>query len=232
MYKEDFALVYNKEWAFFSESLVPKILGVTNNRKSVLDLGCGTGNFLQKLEPYFEFLMGIDISIDMIKLAKKNCKKAKFEVENVTNFQINHKFDLITCNFDMINHLQQLKDWQEVFERAYNHLNDDGVFVFDFNTIFKMTTFDYTEHTNQTENYNFKSNKTKLSDNQVRLKIDTYDKLDNKVAEIEVVETYFEEEQILKCLKKAGFKKVKLLDYDFKKPLDYNVTRLFAVCKK
>ena len=71
----DFASVYDtfmdetpyEEWADFLHGLLTED-GIEEGL--VLDLGCGTGNFLKKLEKRFEKLVGIDISKDMIEVAK------------------------------------------------------------------------------------------------------------------------------------------------------------------
>ena len=62
MYNKDFAEIYNQEWTQFSETLADSVLKLSCNLNSVLDLGCGTGNFLKKLEKKFNKLIGIDIS--------------------------------------------------------------------------------------------------------------------------------------------------------------------------
>ena len=74
MYNKDFAIIYNKEWSKFSETMAENVLKITPCRDSVLDLGCGTGNFLKRLEKHFKRTVGIDISENMIAIARKNCK--------------------------------------------------------------------------------------------------------------------------------------------------------------
>ncbi|MFA6306678.1 MAG: class I SAM-dependent methyltransferase [Patescibacteria group bacterium] len=109
------------------------IIGKTKGSR-MLDLGCGTGNLLKyyssKNETY-----GIDGSPEMIKIAEAKDKNTYYSVGDIRNFKNNKKFDLITCTFDVINHLPTLKDWERLFKMAAACLSAGGIFIFDFNTI-------------------------------------------------------------------------------------------------
>lgn len=100
----------------------------------VLDLGCGTGTLL-KYYSAKNGTYGIDGSPEMIKIAKTKDKKTYYSVGVIKNFKINKKFDIITCTFDTINHLSTLKEWGQLFKAVNAHLANDGIFIFDFNTI-------------------------------------------------------------------------------------------------
>ncbi|MDP2709477.1 MAG: class I SAM-dependent methyltransferase [bacterium] len=100
----------------------------------MLDLGCGTGTLLKyyssKNETY-----GVDGSPEMIKIAKTKDKNTFYSIGDIKNFKINNKFNIITCAFDTINHLPALKDWERLFKIVTANLSDNGMFIFDFNTI-------------------------------------------------------------------------------------------------
>lgn len=232
MYNKSFAKIYNKLWCGFSETLADNILKLNIKKKSLLDLGCGTGNFLKKLEKEFDYCAGIDISPDMIAIAKENCSKSVLEVKSVTDFSFDKKFDLITCNFDMINHLPSLSDWEKTFTLVFNHLEDGGIFIFDFNTAFKLNNLDFLEHNWKKENYTLMEKDTKLYKNHIKMHYEITNNLTQEKAIVDEVESFFEEKEILKALHNAGFKNVKFTDMNFNEVNDYNVGRLFAVCKK
>jgi ubiquinone/menaquinone biosynthesis C-methylase UbiE len=231
MYNKDFAKIYNTEWAGFSESLAEKILALTTNRRSVLDLGCGTGNFLRKLEKSFERTVGLDLSADMLEIAKQNCPKTKFVLASIDNFNIDEKFDLITCNYDTINHLKNLKEWQNMFDCVYKHLNQNGVFVFDFNTIFKMKQI-YPNPITETEKYIIKSVNKVVDKNHLNMKMEIFDKANNLLAKVDQTESLYNETSIKNALKKSGFESTKFLNSKFLPLENFDVFRIFAVCKK
>lgn len=75
---------------------------VTQINASVLEIGCGPGNITKYLLTKRNDLkiMGIDISENMIELAKKNNPLAKFELMDCREIEkLNKKFDAIVCGF-------------------------------------------------------------------------------------------------------------------------------------
>jgi len=83
----------------------------------VLDVGCGTGHFLARLEKEFGIKgTGIDFSSNSIKLAKKREKKnLKFFITEAEELGFKNKsFDYVFC-FDVLEHIEnQNKALQEM----------------------------------------------------------------------------------------------------------------------
>ena len=48
-------------------------LGLPRHRHSALDFGCGIGRLTQALSGYFDYVLGIDISVEMVRRAQKHC---------------------------------------------------------------------------------------------------------------------------------------------------------------
>jgi len=70
-----------------------------NEIKSVLDIGCGSGVYLQQIGKLNAKITGIDLSDDMIKLSKKRLIKDNINYENLIvdsylNYNFQEKFDL------------------------------------------------------------------------------------------------------------------------------------------
>lgn len=114
-----------------------KILRYNKNAGSILELGCGTGNNLQKLRKDFK-VSGTDISKEMLKIAKNKVKGCSFYLQDIRDFDLMQKFDVIVCLYDTINHLLLLNEWKKLFRNAATHLNEKGLFIFDINTIVKL----------------------------------------------------------------------------------------------
>ena len=60
---------------------------------SVLEIGCGTGEFLARLNGSVK--MGIDLSPGMIELARQNHPDIEFQVGDLEDLKINRVFDYI-----------------------------------------------------------------------------------------------------------------------------------------
>ena len=105
--------------------------------KTILELACGTGSILQHFSKRYG-VYGLDLSSGMLSLARNKVPSGKFSQQDMTKFKLKEKFDVILCVFDSINHLLKFSDWQKVFKRAYEHLNEGGVLIFDMNTHVKL----------------------------------------------------------------------------------------------
>jgi len=90
----------------------------------ILDIACGTGKFLKKLQKTSKKqlkLFGIDSSENMIKQAKRKPRTIKYEVANVEKLPYrNNKFDIITCS------------------HAFHHFQDKQLAVHEMNRVLKQ----------------------------------------------------------------------------------------------
>lgn len=113
------------------------------NMNNYLDLACGTGNMTEKLAKNFKKIWAIDLSSDMLMEAEEKLRlqniKANFVCQDISNLNLNRKFDLITCCLDSTNYILYDDDIKNYFSGVYNLLNDNGIFVFDINSYYKLT---------------------------------------------------------------------------------------------
>ena len=103
---------------------------------SLLDIGCGRGEFLEKLYrvyPTKEFL-GIDLSSTMVNIAKSRGVNAKC----LSIDEIDRSFDIITAVFDMINYLEFDK-LAPFLKSVENRLNSGGYFICDINSYYAFS---------------------------------------------------------------------------------------------
>ncbi len=119
------------------EYILKKISRYNNNAESILELGCGTGKNLENLQSRFE-ITGIDISGEMLKIAKKKIPGGKFYPGDIRAFDLGKKFDVIICMYDTVNHLILFNEWKKLFRNVNEHLSENGIFIFDVNTIYKL----------------------------------------------------------------------------------------------
>jgi ubiquinone/menaquinone biosynthesis C-methylase UbiE len=85
------------------------ILGYVKPGKRLIDVGCGTGEFLVQLRDRFESLVGIDVNSDSIEFASEKVERFKrisvYDGE-LQSFQFpNEHFDTCLC-LDVLEHVQ------------------------------------------------------------------------------------------------------------------------------
>ena len=110
----------------------------------ILDLACGSGTLAISLANDGYKVSGLDLSKEIIEVAKEkmitNHVEIDFSVKDMTNFNYDEKFDVITCFFDSVNFLTK-DEVKMMFNSVYNNLNDGGYFIFDLFTYSKMKEF-------------------------------------------------------------------------------------------
>lgn len=139
------ALVYDqlngsinyREWADFIE----RQLALFSNKetKSLLDLACGTGAMTVELARRGYDMTGIDLSEDMLAVARRKCDGEHFRhsvlllCQNMTEFELYGTVDGVVCCLDSINYLTKTESVKRTFSHVHNYLNPDGLFIFDMN---------------------------------------------------------------------------------------------------
>jgi SAM-dependent methyltransferase len=61
----------------------------------------------------------------MLNKAKKILPEEVLIQGDMTDFDLEEKFDIVLCNYNSICHLTDFSDWKKFFKQAYNHLNKD-----------------------------------------------------------------------------------------------------------
>jgi len=96
---------------------------------SFLDLGCGTGG-LTRIFPA-KNKVGMDKSPQMLEIAQKNDPETEYILADITNFQLNRKFDLIISTHDTLNYIIDPDSAELLFSNIYDHLHPNGLFFGD-----------------------------------------------------------------------------------------------------
>ncbi|MGL4873306.1 MAG: class I SAM-dependent DNA methyltransferase [Clostridium sp.] len=112
-------------------------------KKMYLDLACGTGNVSIEVARGFKESFAVDLSEEMLREAFEKFKKEKIKSrivrQDMTELTLNKKFNLITCVLDSTNYITEEEGIEKYFKSVYNHLEDDGIFIFDINSYYKLS---------------------------------------------------------------------------------------------
>ncbi|EKI9416047.1 methyltransferase domain-containing protein [Salmonella enterica] len=123
------ASFYQKAWVSVTNMFGEEIINKLNLRdKFILDVATGTGNMIPLLhakKPYC--IKAIDISENMINIARKKYPIIDFYVADITNLPFNdNSFDLVISNFGV----QHFYNIEQSFSEISRILKPDGIFSF------------------------------------------------------------------------------------------------------
>lgn len=205
------------------------------DRNDYLDLACGTGNVTKIMSDYFINNWAVDMSEDMLSEAetklRKPGKNLKLICQDITKLNLNRKFDLITCCLDSTNYIVNEKDLLSYFEGVRKHLRNNGIFIFDINSDYKLRnilgnntyTYDSDDCTYIWDNY--------FEDHVVYMDIiffvrenDRYKRFDEQHCERAYSEKVIEDN-----LESAGLKVLKKMDNYTEKTIDKETERITYV---
>jgi len=142
LYRE-FALLYTKgpypEYSRRVAELLPRVLERFGLKpKRVLDLACGEGTFAVELAKRGYQVTGVDLSPEMLSLAREKAKEAGVEVrfveQDMRDLKLDERFDLVTCWYDSLNYLLEHDELVKTFHNVARVLSPGGLFIFDMNT--------------------------------------------------------------------------------------------------
>ena len=109
------------------------------NPGTVLDLGCGTGEFLVKFLKDGFTCIGVDISEVMLEIARDKTKESP-DIElyqgDIRKFRTEKPAEYIVCNFDTVNYFDKFNDLEDFLDCSYENLTEifdemfeNGVFL-------------------------------------------------------------------------------------------------------
>ncbi|MBI9072798.1 MAG: class I SAM-dependent methyltransferase [Melioribacteraceae bacterium] len=102
----------------------------TIKNSGVLDLGCGTGLYLNELSNDVAKAAGIDLDEEMIKVASSKSVKAEFKVLNILDIEkVEGKFDLIYSIGNVLSYLDH-QNFELLTEKISSKLNENGKWIF------------------------------------------------------------------------------------------------------
>ncbi len=104
--------------------------------RTLLDMGCGTGKHAEHFCDKGYIVHGIDMSASMLKVAEQRRvdkeDRLSFSQSNIIEFNLDKRFDVVVSLFHVMSYQNSNKNLIKAFEVVKTHLNDGGIFIFDF----------------------------------------------------------------------------------------------------
>ncbi len=114
---------YEKE-ALRIKKLIAKYKKSKGNE--LLDVACGTGHHLEHLKEDFS-CTGVDINEEILNVARKNVEGVVFKRADMITFNLDKKFDVITCLFSSIGYVKTYSNLRRTIRNLAKHLRTGGV---------------------------------------------------------------------------------------------------------
>jgi SAM-dependent methyltransferase len=110
-------------------------------RNLVVDLGCGTGKFTRLLAEKGYDVIGVDNSAEMLAIAAAKTKEEELDglylLQDMRELDLYSTVGTVVSVCDSLNYMVTDEDLLTVFHRVNTYLYPGGIFIFDFNTVYK-----------------------------------------------------------------------------------------------
>ncbi|WP_373036727.1 cyclopropane-fatty-acyl-phospholipid synthase family protein [Sulfurimonas sp.] len=164
--------------------------------KTLLDVGCGRGGFMQRMISDGVKCKGVDLSSVMVE----ECKAAGLDAECIDVADVQGSYDAVVAIFDVLNFMD--KDALTKFlEAVASKLNDDGIFIADINTLYGFS--DVAEGTMSAENdKEFLVVDAEFANDELHTQFTLFEKIDDKyVKHQDTIIQYFHKIKFFQNLK-------------------------------
>lgn len=112
-----------------------------SERNLVLDLGCGTGTLTEMMEAKGYDMIGVDNSQEMLSIAMEkraaNGSATLYLLQDMRELELYSTVGTVISVCDSVNYLLEEEDILQTFKLVNNYLYPGGIFIFDFNTVYK-----------------------------------------------------------------------------------------------
>lgn len=217
-------------------------------QNTILDLGCGTGTLTQLLAAQGYDMIGIDNAQEMLQIAIEKRDSAGLDIlyllQDMRTFELYGTVGAVISVCDSVNYLLEEEEIVQTFRLVNNYLFPQGLFIFDFNTIYKYAQVigDATIAENREEcsfiwdNYYHEEEQI----NEYDLTVFVKEPADMEQADHALYRRFqethyqrgYELEQMKDCLRRAGMVFVEAVDADTHEAVNDVSERIYVVARK
>ena len=217
-------------------------------QNTILDLGCGTGTLTQLLAAQGYDMIGIDNAQEMLQIAIEKRDSAGLDIlyllQDMRTFELYGTVGAVISVCDSVNYLLEEEEIVQTFRLVNNYLYPQGLFIFDFNTVYKYAQVigDATIAENREEcsfiwdNYYHEEEQI----NEYDLTVFVKEPADMEQADHALYRRFqethyqrgYELEQMKDCLRRAGMVFVEAVDADTHEAVNDVSERIYVVARK
>ena len=98
-------------------------------KKTILELGCGSGRLSRALSARGHKVTGLDISAEMLARAQARDTATTYIQGDMTRFSFHKRFDAIIIPYNTLNLLAEPGKVEQCLQRTRDHLREDGLLL-------------------------------------------------------------------------------------------------------
>ncbi len=212
-------------------------------RNTILDIGCGTGTLTELLARQGYDMIGIDNSSEMLQIAMEKRAQSGLDIlyllQDMRELELYGTVGAAVSVCDSINYLLEEEEIVQTFRLVNNYLYPHGIFIFDFNTVYKYEKLigDTTIAENRDEcsfiweNYYHEAEEINEYDLTIFVREDKKNGIFRRFQETHYQRGY-RLEQILACVERAGLQFVEAVDADTHGEVTDESGRIYVAARK
>ena len=215
---------------------------LSQERNTILDLGCGTGTLTELMAKKGYDMIGVDNAPEMLQIAMEKREASGLDIlyllQDMRELELYGTVGAAISVCDSVNYLLEEEDIVDTFRLVNDYLYPEGLFIFDFNTVYKYETIigDTTIAENRDncsfiwENYYHEEEEI----NEYDLTI--FARMEEEELFQRFQETHYQRgyrlEQMLDMVEQAGLRFVEAIDADTHEPVTEESQRIYIVARK
>lgn len=224
-----------------SEKAVAEEAVLDSEKNLVLDLGCGTGTLTELLYRKGYDMIGVDFSQEMLNIAMDKKEKSGNDIlylcQDMRELDLYSTIGTVISACDSVNYLLEDDEVIDTFRLINNFLYPGGVFIFDFNTVYKYEQVigDTTIAENREDCSfiwdNFYHEEECINEYDLTIFVKEKNELFRKFTETHYQRGYTLDE-MKHFIKEAGLQFVKAIDADTHKAPTKKSERIYVIAKE
>ena len=214
---------------------------LASERNLVVDLGCGTGTMAELLYEKGYDVIGVDNWEAMLNNERErrenNGTEVMYLLRDMRELSLYSTVGTVISVCDSVNYLLEEEELLTCFELVNNYLYPGGIFIFDFNTVYKYAEVigDTTIAENREDCSfiwdNYYDPENELNEYDLTLFIREEGDLFRRFCETHVQRGY-RAEQMVHLVEQAGMQVIKLMDADTMEEVTDTSERVYVVAKE
>ncbi len=207
----------------------------------LLDLGCGTGSVTEGLAKSGFDMIGIDNSEEMLDIAMEKREESGLDIlyllQDMREFELYGTVKGVVSICDSMNYILEDEDLLEVFKLVHNYLDNNGIFIFDLNTMYKYENIlsDHTFAEDREESSfiweNFYDEEEKINQYDLSLFVLEEDGKYRKYEETHLQRAY-EQKRVEELIRESGLELLHVYDAFTRELPAEDSERIYFVCRR